>query len=216
MKVPEGYSSNVSSLVSMNDLKLTGLKSHDCHTLMQQLLPVVIRGILPKHTRVAITRMCIFFNEICNKVIDMLKLEDIQNEILTTLCTFEKYFPPSFFEIMVHLTVHLVRKVKLCGLVWYRLMYPSECFLKVLKGYVRNNNRPEGCIAECYVVEEAVEFCSKYFSNVHTIGVPPTIHEDEQTRPCSAAKVKTINSEEWEQAHRYVLTNDNDIDPYIE
>ena len=47
-KVPQGYSSNVKSLVSMNDLKLIGLKSHDCHVLMQQLLPVAIRGILPK------------------------------------------------------------------------------------------------------------------------------------------------------------------------
>jgi len=43
MKVPLGYSSNIKSLVSMEDLKLVGLKSHDCHVLMQQLLPVTIR-----------------------------------------------------------------------------------------------------------------------------------------------------------------------------
>ncbi|PNY00525.1 hypothetical protein L195_g023807 [Trifolium pratense] len=48
IKVPHGYSSNVKSLVSSKDLKLVGLKSHDCHVLMQQLLPVAIRGILPK------------------------------------------------------------------------------------------------------------------------------------------------------------------------
>jgi len=48
VKVPQGYSSNVKSLVSMNDLKLIGLKSHDCHVLMQQLLSVAIRGILQK------------------------------------------------------------------------------------------------------------------------------------------------------------------------
>ena len=29
----------------MKDLKFVGLKSHDCHVLMQQLLPVAIRGI---------------------------------------------------------------------------------------------------------------------------------------------------------------------------
>ena len=40
VKVPQGYSSNISSLVSMQDLKLVCLKSHDCHMLMQQLLPV--------------------------------------------------------------------------------------------------------------------------------------------------------------------------------
>nr|KYP73752.1 hypothetical protein KK1_006402 [Cajanus cajan] len=35
VKVPQGYSSNVKSLVSMQDLKLIGLKSRDCHVLMQ-------------------------------------------------------------------------------------------------------------------------------------------------------------------------------------
>ncbi|XP_074299803.1 uncharacterized protein LOC141630971 [Silene latifolia] len=37
VKVPEGYSSNISTLVSMKDLRLIGLKSHDCHTLMQRI-----------------------------------------------------------------------------------------------------------------------------------------------------------------------------------
>jgi hypothetical protein len=31
IKVPSGYSSNISKKVSMNDLKLIGMKSHDCH-----------------------------------------------------------------------------------------------------------------------------------------------------------------------------------------
>ena len=35
IKVPQGYSSNVKSLVSLQDLKLVGLKSHNCHVLMQ-------------------------------------------------------------------------------------------------------------------------------------------------------------------------------------
>ena len=51
IKVPEGYSANISSRVSLDDLKLTGLKSHDCHVLMQQLLPIAIRSVLPKNVR---------------------------------------------------------------------------------------------------------------------------------------------------------------------
>jgi hypothetical protein len=47
IKVPSGYSSNISKKVSMNDLKLIGMKSHDCHVLLTHLLPVAIRGILP-------------------------------------------------------------------------------------------------------------------------------------------------------------------------
>ena len=33
-------------IISMEDLKFMGLKSHDCHVLMQDLLLVAIRGIL--------------------------------------------------------------------------------------------------------------------------------------------------------------------------
>ena len=49
LKVPEGYYSNFRNLVSMEDLKLYGLKSHDYHTLMQQLLLVALRSLFPKH-----------------------------------------------------------------------------------------------------------------------------------------------------------------------
>jgi len=58
VKVPQGHSLNVKSLVSMKDLKLIGLKSHDCHILMQQLMSVAIHGILPKNGRHTITRLC--------------------------------------------------------------------------------------------------------------------------------------------------------------
>ncbi|XP_073152786.1 uncharacterized protein [Henckelia pumila] len=216
IKVPDGYSSNFKNLVSMKDLKLVGLKSHDYHTLMQQLLPVAIRGVLPKHVRAAITRLCFFFNELYSKVIDVSKLDGMQREIVIILCLLEKYFPPSFFDIMIHLTVHLVREVKLCGPVWYRHMYPSERFMKILKGYVRNRNRPEGCIAECYIAEEAVEFCSDYLSNVHTIGIPSRHREVELTRPLSGSAMHSTSLDELHQAHLHVLANDIEIDPYIE
>ncbi|XP_021769887.1 uncharacterized protein LOC110734149 [Chenopodium quinoa] len=61
VKVPEGYSSNIRNLVNMENLKLVGLKSHDCHVLMQNLLPVAICSILPKNVRFAMTRLCLFF-----------------------------------------------------------------------------------------------------------------------------------------------------------
>jgi len=86
VKVAQGHSSNVKSLVSMQDLKLNGLKSHDCHILMQQLLPVAIHGILPKNIRHTITRLCSFFSSICRKVIDPLKLDELQNKIVVILC----------------------------------------------------------------------------------------------------------------------------------
>ena len=61
LKVPKRYCSNFSNRVSMEELKLTGLMSHDCHTLIQQLLHIAIRGLLTKNVRYAITRLCFFF-----------------------------------------------------------------------------------------------------------------------------------------------------------
>jgi hypothetical protein len=60
IKVPSDYSSNISKKVSMNDLKLIGMKSHDCHVLLTHLLPVVIREILPQNVRHSINKLCFF------------------------------------------------------------------------------------------------------------------------------------------------------------
>lgn len=44
IKVPEGYCSNFKNLVFDDPSKMTGLKSNDCHVLMQQLLSFAIKG----------------------------------------------------------------------------------------------------------------------------------------------------------------------------
>ncbi|KAI5312378.1 hypothetical protein L3X38_041551 [Prunus dulcis] len=155
--------------------------SHDCHILMQQLLHVAIRSVLEKPARYTITRLCFFFNAICAKTVDVSKLDKLEEDVVVTLCLLEKYFPPSFFDIMVHLVVHLVREVRLCGPVYFRWMYPFERYMKVLKGYVQNcthlegcidRTHKEGCIAEQYIAEEAVKFCTEHLSDVSTVGVP--------------------------------------------
>ena len=80
----------------MKDLKLINLKSHDYHTLMQQLLPVTICGVLPKEVRNTIIGLCYFFNSICIKVVDPSKLQQLQDEVVVTLCLLETYFPRPF------------------------------------------------------------------------------------------------------------------------
>ncbi|XP_062028678.1 uncharacterized protein LOC133744616 [Rosa rugosa] len=217
MKGPYGISSNIRNLVSLDDLRLVGLKSHDCHMVMQQLLPIAIRSSLEKPVRFAIIRFCLFFKAICSKVIDVRKLKKMQEDLVLTVCELEKYFPPSFFDIMIHLTVHLVREVELCGPVFFRWMYPFERYMKTLKGYVRNRNHPEGCIAESYVVEEAVEFCSdRILSGENTVGIPSVgIFDESCTKPLSGATVVSIYGRELELAHLCVLQNTEEARPYF-
>ncbi|CAL9018710.1 unnamed protein product [Prunus brigantina] len=202
MKVPENS-------------RLLGLKSHDCHTLMQQLLPVAIRSVLEKPARYAITRLCFFFNAICAKTVDVSNLDKLEEDVVVTLCLLEKYFSPSFFDIMVHLVVHLVREVRLCGPVYFRWMYPFERYMKVLKGYVQNRTRPEGCIAERYIAEEAVEFCTEHLSDVSTVGVPSS-QKMGVSKPLSGCTVSVVDQDLLNQAHLYVLENTEEVLPYIE
>lgn len=126
IKLPDGYSSNISNCVCLEERKLMGLKSHDCHVLMQQLLSVALKGLLPKGTRNALFLLCAFYNELCQRVLDRNRLEQIEENIAETLCMLERYFPPSFFTISVHLTIHLAREARLCGPVQFRWMYPFE------------------------------------------------------------------------------------------
>ncbi|XP_003554943.1 uncharacterized protein [Glycine max] len=217
VKVPQGYSSNIKSLVSVTEMKLVGLKSHDCHVLMQQLLPVAIRGILPDKVRVAITRLCFFFNAICSKVIDPKQLDDLENEASIIVCQLEMYFPPAFFDIMVHLVVHLVREIRLCGPVYLRWMYPVERYMKVLKSYTKNQYRPEASIVERYVAEEAIEFCSDYIENASPVGLPQSRHESShQGRGKRGFNVVTMDRQQLSQAHLYVLNNTAEVIPYID
>ena len=48
--------------------------------------------------------------------------------------------------------------------------------MKVLKGYTKNQLRPEASIVERYVAEKAIEFCSQYIETVQFVGLPKTYH----------------------------------------
>ena len=102
------------------------------------MLPVAIRNILPPDVRETIMNLCFFFNKISQKTMDVFELDDLELAASETVCQLEMYFPPSFFDIMVHLIVHIVYEIKMCGPVFLRSMYPFERFMGILKHYVRN------------------------------------------------------------------------------
>ena len=87
------------------------------------------------------------------------------------LVSFELLFPPSFFNIMTHLLVHLVEEIKILGPVFLHNMFPFERFMGVLKKYVRNRARPEGSMSKGYGTEEVIEFCVDFLPDLKPIGV---------------------------------------------
>ena len=127
LKVPDGYSSNIGRCVNVNEGKITGtLKSRDCHIFMQDLLAPSFRGKFDKDVYDALVELSLFFKQLCSKALKVEVLERLEKSIAITLCKLERVFVPSFFDIMVHLTVHLATEAKLAGPVQYRWMYPFE------------------------------------------------------------------------------------------
>lgn len=217
IKVPTGYSSNIKRLVSMKDKRLIGMKSHDCHVMMQVILPIALRGLLQKHVRHTIVKLCLFFNAICSKVIDPKKLDDMQTDVVETLCKLEMYFPPSFFDIMVHLIVHLIREIKECGPVFLRWMYPFERHMGTLKGLATNKAKPEGSIIRGTIEQEAGNFCAVFLAKAKESGVPISRHEGRlQGKGTIGRKLVKPPYDRFQEAHRYVLQHLSEVTPYVE
>src|SRR5438477_12998065 len=101
------------------------------------MLPIAIRCIKPDYVKLAITRLCHFFNAIAHKVIDPAELSSLNIEIAETLCLLEMVFLLSLFDMMVHLLGHIMDEIKILGLVFLHQMYTFECYMTVLKRFVR-------------------------------------------------------------------------------
>ena len=103
-----------------------------------------IEGASTKNVRLAIVKLCAFLNAISQKVIDPEIIPRLQNDLVQCLVSFELVFPPSFFNIMTHVLVHLCEEINVLGPVFLHNVFPFERFMGVLKKYVHNRARPEG------------------------------------------------------------------------
>ena len=102
------------------------MKTHDCHVFLERLLPLAVRDFLPKKVSDALTELSNSFKELCSKVLRVDDLDRLETQITITLYKLEQIFPPSFFDVMVHLAIHLSWEAKVAGPVQYRWMYPVE------------------------------------------------------------------------------------------
>ncbi|KAG9450357.1 hypothetical protein H6P81_010322 [Aristolochia fimbriata] len=211
LKLPDGFSTNISK--NVREGKLVGLKNHDCHVLMQQLLPLALRTTVAKPVATVLIEYCNFFKELCSKTVELNRLEALEQKILIILCNFEKIFPPAFFDVMVHLTIHLATEAKVVGLIQYRWMYPIERYLLTLKNYIRNNHRPKGSIAEGYLMEEVTTFCARYVHGMETKLNRPVRYEE---GPIGVGTSFWMTANESYQAHRFIPFNNENVMSYIE
>ncbi|XP_071687964.1 uncharacterized protein [Rutidosis leptorrhynchoides] len=228
VKLPDGFGSNFKHKVHEDENKLVGLKSHDHHIMMQRLLPIGVRAYLDKSISAPIIELCLFFKQLCARSLltsDMVKAKD---GLIKILCSFEQIFPPSFFDIMIHLVMHLPDEAIQGGPVNMRWMYPFERYMKKLKNYVKNKAKPEGSIAEGYVADEALTYASRYIHSVETSFNKPDRNAEAKLpkrdfyvfqsvcTPISKAKDTRLDTKLQAQLNWFVLNNSPEIDKYKE
>jgi hypothetical protein len=141
------------------------------------MIVVGFQNILPINVHEAIMTFCFFFNAIDQKVLSEEALESLEKSHYETLCFLEMYFSPTFFDINVYFTTHLIKGIKLLGPVFLHQMYAYERFNGILKSFIRNQAYPEGSMVQGYCIEEAVEWALNYADSSNPIGVPKSRHE---------------------------------------
>ncbi|GJY18939.1 hypothetical protein Tco_0390430 [Tanacetum coccineum] len=123
-----------------------------------------------------------------------------------------KIFPPSFFDIIEHLPIHLAEEALLAGPVQYR-------YLLTLKMYVCNRARLEGCIAKGALMEECMTFCARYLKDIKTKSTRPDRNYSGEDNMGSHFGIETpffLDHLSMEQAHRYLLASTDAVAPYRE
>jgi hypothetical protein len=100
-------------------MRINRLKSHDYHIFIERLLPVMIRGYVPKDVWQVMAELSFFFRQLCAKEIDPLVISSMEREVAVLLCKLEKIFPPAFSNPLKHLILHLPYEGRIGGPVQF-------------------------------------------------------------------------------------------------
>ena len=97
------------------------------------------------------------------------------------------------------------------------------------KGDVRNTAHPEGCIAQSYIQNECLTFCSRYLTMTETKFNHLDRNEVEEVnfpyqlsifgkpqKPIGKASFKQLSFEDWKLARFYVLKNCSEAEPFFQ
>lgn len=214
-KTPTGYGS--SFMYKFSEGKLTGMKTHDYHNLIQDILPVAIRGTLTAEVRNIVYRVGNLFRWICSKEIDPddlpAKLEEAE-----IICLVELHMPPTVLDTQFHQLPHLVEEVGMAGPVSYRWMYFIERYMKELKDFVRQRAKPEGSMAEGYVASESMYYASEFVTRLQKSAPPAWVtEEDPKTLGLvlpTRRRLQGMDVVFQEQAHRFLLHNHPSMDKW--
>ena len=134
-----------------------------------------------------------------------------KREVYELVCLMEKELPISFFDIQVHLLVHLVEEIELAGVVNTRWMFWVERFIYVLKRFVRQRARPEGSMAEGWLHQECMYYLSEYLPQAHEEAPLYWTHDESSTMIeevlCGKGSPIRFSHEEQENVTTFIINN---------
>lgn len=127
------------------------------------------------------------------------------------LCLIKKELPRGFFDIQVHCLVHLIDEMSLAGVASSRWMFFFERFMKVVKSFVHQKTRPEGSIAQGWLVQQTMFFATEYIAQIDP-GAPRLWMDDESEKVsgevlCGKGKVAKLSSKKRTQINAFVINN---------
>ncbi|GLT92177.1 hypothetical protein SLE2022_100280 [Rubroshorea leprosula] len=231
LRFPDGYASNISRCVNLNESRLFGMKSHDCHVFMQRLIPIAFRGLLPSAVWGPLTDISNFFRSLCSPVIKLNEMQEWEAKIVEIICKLEIIFPPAFFDSMEHLAIHLPYEARVGGPVQFRWMYPFERLMRKLKKTIGNKNHVEASIVEAYILYAISQFCSRYIGDdVQTSwnqpprnysGIGSNVPGQLSVFCCPGqsigahSRTRCLTLEEKNAAELYVLLNCKEVDGWV-
>ena len=92
LKFPDGFAAGFKRALNLKTGKLTGLKSHDYHIIMEWLLPNMLRGYLQEDVWATFAELSYFYRQLCAKEIKKEMMEKLEKEIPVLLCKLEIFF----------------------------------------------------------------------------------------------------------------------------
>ncbi|XP_048634050.1 uncharacterized protein LOC125608146 [Brassica napus] len=230
VKFPDGYASDLANCVDLENNKFSGMKSHDCHVFMERLLPFIFSELLDQNVHLALSAVGVFFRDLCSRTLQKNHVQMLKRNIVLIICNLEKIFPPSFFDVMQHLPIHLPYEAELGGPVQYRWMYVFERNFKKLKAKAKNKRFAAGSIVESYINDEIAYFSEHYFvDHIQTKSWFTRFHEGEVPvyhvpgvpdifthvgRPSGEMQEIWLSEKDYRCAHAYVLRNCDYFHPF--
>ena len=147
-------------------------------------------------------------------------MHELIEETVLTMCMIEKMFPPSFFDIMSHLPIHLMQQLDIFGPVYTKQMYPIERYLKTLKDFVWQRAQPEGSMATGYIMDEALGFCTEYMQQCNL--TERKVWDDKEDQAMNdeviegKGRQRALSTDLRQWVHEFVLTNAEPLQCYKE